>query len=865
MEPVNFDQKVSVFSRAVPGKDKVKDLTPFEFVSIRTMLDRIKTGYYKTIVETARQKKSEATQTNNDTIYGDYKKYHVPGFTLSAKCKNRIGDIIPSEKLIEHTGILQIDFDHLPPDQIQTTIDKLKNDPFILFAFRSIGGDGIKGGIRIPQTPDPDKHRYFAEKIEEYIKKTYGLKNDPSVKDLFRLFFIGYDPNIYINPNAKIYEIKNGFNKGDNPNPIRAIEPQPTQAKRNQPGNHYKTSDNEYWRKRCFETVKKKITESIDGQRHETRLKVGELLGGYITGGIFSESEILTEIEPIILSNTDHPKEAIKNFRDGLKHGLQRPLTIDDLKRDLNNYLKANGKEYKPGIYQKAFDYDPETGEILPTDPRIQVIDPETHTFGIYCFKFHLQVKKQPIIILSGIYQGGFFELLQENGFFKRYINENDYRFIRDQAGIISIIEPVQIRDFVIEFVKSLGDLEFTYLGTGAKYSNKYLFEQIQTRSHIIFSENYLSSLIPHTKPILTDTPTQIYFPFKNSVIKITRAGIDQMGYNDLQLCIWKTQIINRDIELTDPDREKYFSQFLYNVSGQNDQRAAGFMSAIGYLLHNYSNQSGRAVIAYDMELTTAKQPQGGTGKGIFAQAVRQLRKTAVIDGKKFDPNDRFCFQAVTETTQAVYIDDVKPDFDFLRLNSALTEGLTIEQKNQQSVKLTIERNPKFYITANQILQASGNTFDRRTYILEFAPYYKNIERANPGKNPIEKEHGKRFFDENWTDQDWNDFFAFAFKCCELYLLYGLVHYNIESVSKNKALQTTSGEFYEFVNQRELTTGVEYNLKGLFDEFIENYPELEKVHQRGFTEYLKKFAAANGWKWERRLSNGVTLVKFKPE
>jgi len=861
MEPVNFDQEISVFSKAVPGKDIDRDLTPVEFVSIRAMLDRVKTGYYKNIVETARKKKSESTE--NDDKYGVFKKYHVPGFTLSAKCKNRKKEIPANEKLIEHTGILQIDIDHQEPGKIQTYFENLKTDPFILFAFQSLGGDGIKAGFRIPKTTDPQVHGNIAIKVSEYLKRKYDIVQDPKVKDLFRLFFIGYDPDIFINPNAKIYEIKNGYDKGDNPNPIRAIEPQPTGAKTNQPGNHDQTDKDKFF-KQGIETVKKIINESVNGTRHHARLKAGYLAGGYIAGGICTESEVITEVENTILANTTLPiHQALKSFRDGIKAGQSSPIDLYRLKTDRDNYLKARFDNWHN--QNKAFDYDPETGEILPTDPRIRIIDHETNTFGVYCFKFQLHQKKQPTIILTGIYQGGFFDLLQENGFYKRYINGNDYRFIRDQAGIIEIISPVQIRDFIIQYVKTLGGLEFSYLGTGAKYQNEYLLEQIYKQSQNIFSESYLSSLTPHTKPILTDTPTQIYFPFKNSLIMITRDGINQLTYDHLNLCIWKTQIINRDIELANPDNDKYFRVFLYNVSGENVQRFEGFCTAFGYLLHNYSNQSGRAVIAYDMELTTAKQPQGGTGKGIFAQAFRQLRKTAVIDGKKFDPSDRFCFQAVNETTQAVYIDDVKPNFDFLRLNSALTEGLTIEQKNQQSVKLPIEQNPKFYITANSVLQASGNTFDRRTYILEFAPYYKNIERANPGKNPIELVHGKRFFDDSWTNQDWNDFFAFAFNSCQLYLIRGLVFYQIESVSKNKALQTTSAEFYEFITQKDLKPGIEYDLKGLFSDFKQGYFENENFDQKVFTEYLKKFTTANGWTMTRRRSNNVTWIKFVPE
>ena len=39
----------------------------------------------------------------------------------------------------------------------------------------------------------------------------------------------------------------------------------------------------------------------------------------------------------------------------------------------------------------------------------------------------------------------------------------------------------------------------------------------------------------------------------------------------------------------------------------------------------------------------------------------------------------------------------------------------------------------------------------------------------------VQEHYGKRFFDHDFTDQDWIDFFNFGFHCIKEYLLKGVV------------------------------------------------------------------------------------------
>ena len=77
----------------------------------------------------------------------------------------------------------------------------------------------------------------------------------------------------------------------------------------------------------------------------------------------------------------------------------------------------------------------------------------------------------------------------------------------------------------------------------------------------------------------------------------------------------------------------------------------------------------------------------GGTGKGIFMNALSQMKKVVTIDGKSFAFERSFAYQLVSADTQILVFDDVKKYFDFERLFSVVTEGLTLEKKIKMQLR----------------------------------------------------------------------------------------------------------------------------------------------------------------------------------
>ena len=80
--------------------------------------------------------------------------------------------------------------------------------------------------------------------------------------------------------------------------------------------------------------------------------------------------------------------------------------------------------------------------------------------------------------------------------------------------------------------------------------------------------------------------------------------------------------------------------------------------------------------------------PEGGTGKGLFMSGISKMKKVVVIDGKSFNFERSFAYQLVSADTQILCFDDVSKHFNFERLFSVVTEGLTLEKKNKDAIKI---------------------------------------------------------------------------------------------------------------------------------------------------------------------------------
>jgi hypothetical protein len=466
----------------------------------------------------------------------------------------------------------------------------------------------------------------------------------------------------------------------------------------------------------------------------------------------------------------------------------------------------------------------------------------------------------------NGIFRDGVLKTLQKMGYSKRYQDNKHYVFINEENNIIETCEIVNMKDSLYNRIKSLdSNMVFSYQGLSVKVSSNQLRELYNRQSHLVENKPFLEHLPTHNKTILRDEKGKSYYFFRNKYIEVTGRKITEYNYSELpDVCIWKDHIVKHNIEFPKDDVPSKFSDFINNVASHKKDRIKAFRSAIGYLLYNYSDRSdSQAVLLYDEEITDSNTPQGGTGKGIFASALGELREMVTVDGKKIDTNDRFRYQNVNESTQIFRVDDLKANVNFENFNSLLTEGWTVEKKNQLQFFIEHERSPKLVLSSNSILNNSGKTLIRRQFPLEFSSHYSS-KLKNGSEKPVECEHGGMFFSSDWNQEEWNRFFAYMMECVQFYLRNGLVSYTHKNIAKNVLIQSTSKEFFNWSQRQNFNCKEEYPTKQYYEDFITNYwGEGGSFSQRAFSNCLTKYADSMIWRKETKQSNGLSVFWFQ--
>ncbi len=493
----------------------------------------------------------------------------------------------------------------------------------------------------------------------------------------------------------------------------------------------------------------------------------------------------------------------------------------------------------------------------LDAQPTIIEIRSDELALDLWTFE---QDKKTFEWKLAGLYRSGILAYLEGQLFAKRYRPDQATTFLIQGDAIIKPVIDTLMRDCVKAYIEARPGLLLVEK-LNATFEGR--LEIYNRQQHLTINPKGLEGLATHARPLLRDTPTTCYVPYQNGIVEVTATGTTVLSYSFLyESCIWESQVINRRYNPEAEGENSHIARFMINITNGEADRLKAFRSAIGYLIHHYGNPAeGQAIICYDEEITDARKPEGGTGKGVFSNAIRQIRPVAIIDGKKFDPNDRFCFQQVNQDTAVVWIDDPvvshpKPErrFTLERFFSLLTEGWAIEKKHEHAFRIPAKEGPKLLISSNVVMPNEGSSNIRRQFILEFSNYYKRqIQVGN--EKPIQAEHGCIFFSEDWDVDEWQRFDQYMISCIEDYLRDGLQPYALRSANKNRLRQTAGEEFYDWVTTYEgtgLITGREYNRDTLFQDYktFAGLPE-GTTAGRGFTNNISQYAKSKGWKYER--------------
>jgi hypothetical protein len=202
-----------------------------------------------------------------------------------------------NESVTTHSGVFVLDFDHIA-DPVAWR-EQLKQDEYIYSAWVSPTGTGVKALVRI--NPNIDAH---SDLYTGFLTRYPQL--DKTSRNIARLCFESYDPDLWINPNSKIW---NSIVKEKN------AQPKPI---------HKGKVNN--WNK--VNRMLNKIAMAADGEKHETLRNVSRLFGGWIAAGEIDEGKAV-ELLRYEISKRDVKDlgAAHQTIDDGIAHAKQSPIT----------------------------------------------------------------------------------------------------------------------------------------------------------------------------------------------------------------------------------------------------------------------------------------------------------------------------------------------------------------------------------------------------------------------------------------------------------------------------------------------------------------------------------------------------------
>jgi hypothetical protein len=433
-----------------------------------------------------------------------------------------------------------------------------------------------------------------------------------------------------------------------------------------------------------------------------------------------------------------------------------------------------------------------------------------------------------------------FKDFLESNDFFKNSPNEGStFDFIQKQGIFMKIVYEKDIKDFVIEWIEQ-------------NQCDEGVFN-LMTGNLKFFKRDYLSLLKSKSIEVLKDSKDECYLFYRNCIVKITKDNKEILSYSDVNVGIWRDQVINRDYYPTDHHQAEY-RRFIWKIAGENRDKYKAFQTVIGYLLHSFKTNSNNKAIIFNDEVIS-ENPNGRSGKGIFWNALKQLRKVQSLDGKTFDFNKSFPYQSVATDCQVLVFDDVKKSFNFENLFSVITEGISIEYKGKDSIKLDVTESPKIIITTNYTIQGDSASFNARKYEVEMSSYF------NDNYTPI-MEFGHELFNE-WTDDEWAAFDNYMMNCISIYLENGLIDMPLKNLDYRKLLDKIGNEMNIFFGG--LYKNEYINIKKTYDDLLDSFPELRKknVSQTLMTRNLNKYCQFHELEFETAYSGGVGKMIIK--
>lgn len=149
-----------------------------------------------------------------EVVEADYDKYNKIKDTLPANIfSGRFVGGHGAVNNVEYNRLLTLDIDKLDAEQLVKVRQNLEDDEHVFAFWLSPSGKGYKGLVPLDygDADVEDKvywHREAFKQLEKYFGEKYGIELDIHCKDVPRLCFVSYDPNIVVKDEVSPFRVE---------------------------------------------------------------------------------------------------------------------------------------------------------------------------------------------------------------------------------------------------------------------------------------------------------------------------------------------------------------------------------------------------------------------------------------------------------------------------------------------------------------------------------------------------------------------------------------------------------------------------------------------------------------------------------
>ena len=763
-------------------------------VTIFSKITDVENPFYKEINEVLLSFKDGSNKSKIELIrkIKDKEKRNIEKSKLQSICFSGEFSRRAAKNIIKHSGFVCLDFDDMPTfDDAICLRDSLQDNEYIYSAFISPSGDGVKAIVKVPAEIENHKKYY------EALCETFDAFLDTKTKDVSRVCYESYDPNLFINENSKVWVLKKEYSE--------------VAIKTNYP-RHFQIIDTSKKVDVILKWFNRKFTLNA-GERNNNLFKLACALN---RAGLASDEayNLFRNYYSVGLNDTEIQsliKSGYKNTNE-----FDTMVLVDDNKiKEANDILKKGvqkaKKEFRKegltdGDIEEIIDFDFEDDFLIFWDTD------KNGKLSLNDYKFKL--------------------FLENRGFYKVQLNEREFTFVKVYNNVINEVNEVQIKDFVLNHVVEIDMNVYNFF---AKSTTK-------------FNESYLNQLDTKELTMIRDTATTSYLFFKNKVVEVKEKSISFIDYINIGGFIWQKNIVPHNFETI--NKHSDFETFVDNICNKDLDRKLILECAIGYLLSTYKKQDeGLAIVLYDESLND--NPSGRTGKTIISKAISMMRKLVTLNGKEFDNKGNFPYDIVNLDDNVICFDDMDRNFKLEMLFSIMTGNLTLKKKFQQPIEIPFVRSPKILFTSNYILSGVGDSHDDRKIEIEL---FRHYSKSNKPFN----EFGKMFFDD-WNPEEWNAFFNYMISNIQKYFSKGLIKSELKTGKTKKFIANTCEDFYDFCENEFLWKENHfYTTKEIKDAYNDGHREMPRnMNVSWFGRWLGMYFDLKKWDREDTTNGGI--------